>query len=307
MTWRRVALVIGALVVVAIAGIAWLVRDPLPRFQSRRSSLAAATPGAASREGDFILTPVRLVATSGLAVDMVVRRATSDSGRRLPVAIILGGPYRGHEAARMVGDTRGVVVAAMSYPFTGNPRPDAATFLREIPKIRAAFLDTPPAIMLAVDYLLREPDVDSTRVEAIGVSLGAPFVTVAGAIDPRITRVWAVHGSGGSYRPLEANMRRTIKFAPLRMLAAGIANVIIAGPRLDPVGWVGQISPRSFMMVNAIDEERLPKSSVEALYEAARDPKEQIWMSGAHVHGDSATIARISEIVTPRIRRDEVR
>jgi dienelactone hydrolase len=190
----------------------------------------------------------------------------------------------------------------MSYPFTGNPRPDAATFLREIPKIRTAFLDTPPAILLALDYLLRAPGVDSLRVEAIGVSLGAPFVCIAGAIDPRITRVWAVHGSGGSYQPLEANMRRTIRFTPLRMLAAAIANVIIAGPRLDPTRWVGRIAPRSFIMINALDDERLPRSTVDALYQAAGEPKEQLWMTGVHVHGDSATISRIAEIVVPRIR-----
>jgi dienelactone hydrolase len=243
-----------------------------------------------------------LLATSGLAVELVVRRAVADSGQHLPLAIILGGPLTGHEAARIVGDTRGIVVAAISYPFTGNPRPDAPTFLREIPKIRAAFLDTPPAIMLALDYLLRLPGVDTSRVEAIGVSLGAPFVCIAGALDSRITRVWAIHGSGGSYQPLEANMRRTIRFTPVRMVAAAIANVIISGPRLDPVRWVGRIAPRSFVMVNATDDERLPRSAVDALYRAAHEPKEQVWMTGAHVHGDSATINRLVGIVTPRIR-----
>ena len=251
------------------------------------------------------MTPVRLVATSGLAVDLVVRRAVADSGRSLPLAIILGGPYTGREAARLVGDTRGIVVAAMSYPFGGNPRPDAKTFLLEVPKTRAAFLDTPPAIMLALDHLLSQHGVDVSRVEAIGVSLGAPFVCIAGAIDTRINRVWAVHGSGGSYEPLEASMRRTIRFSPLRMVAAAIANVIISGPRLDPVKWVPRIAPRRFVMVNALGEERLPRSSVVALYRAARHPKEQVWMSGAHVHGDSATINALVAIVAPRIRAAE--
>lgn len=293
----------GALIgLCAVGGAARLLRDPLPHFLERHSGIASVTHGSAVVERGYLLTPVRLRATSGLAVDLVVRRAVADSDSVLPLAIILGGPNTGRETARLLGDTRGVVVAAISYPFTGNPRPDAATFLREIPKIRGAFLDTPPAIMLALDYLLRTPGVDTSRVEAIGVSLGAPFVCIAGAIDARITRVWAVHGSGGSYRPLEANMRRTIGFAPLRMIAAGIANVIISGPRLDPVRWVGRVAPRSFVMINAMNDERLPRDAVDALYEAAREPKERIWMSGAHVHGDSATIERITEIVTPKIR-----
>jgi dienelactone hydrolase len=299
---RRATLVAGATLVVCAAGTAYLLRDPLPHFRERRAAIAGVAHGSNTIDRGFLLSPVRLTATSGLVVNIVVRRALADSGRVLPLAIILGGPYTGREAGRLVGETRGIVVAAISYPFAGNPRPDAATFLREIPQIRAAFLDTPPAIILALDYLLRLPGVDPSQVEAIGVSLGAPFVCIAGALDSRITRVWAVHGSGGSYQPLKANMRRTIRFTPLRVVAAAAANVIIAGPRLDPVRWVGRIAPRPFVMVNATDDERLPRAAVDALYAAARQPKERVWMTGPHVHGDRATISRLVTIVTPRIR-----
>jgi len=209
--------------------------------------------------------------------------------------------YGAQRAMGFLGDTPGVMVATISYPFTGDPRPDAVTFLREIPKIRAAFLDTPPAVMLALDYLTKRIDVDTTHVEAVGVSLGAPFMCIAGALDRRFSRVWALHGSGGSYVPLEANMKRTIRFAPLRAVAAGLANVIIDGPKLDPVRWVPRIAPRPFVMVNARDDERLPRSAVDALYASARQPKELIWMAGQHVHGDKETIRRLVEIVIARI------
>jgi dienelactone hydrolase len=235
-------------------------------------------------------------------VNILVRRAIADTGKRnLPLAIILGGHYTGREAARLLGETPGAVVAAMSYPYEGSPRPDALTFLRDIPRIRGAFLDTPPAIMVALDYLLTRPEVDRQRIDAIGVSLGAPFVCIAGALDPRITRVWALHGSGGSYAPLERQMRREIPFGPLRVIAAGLANLIIDGPRLDPVRWVPRISPRPFVMVNASDDERLPRRAVESLYASAREPKELIWMSGVHVHADKETIARLLSIVMSRM------
>lgn len=300
--WRAFGGIAIVSVIVIGVGSLLLLRDPLPRFRERRSTLASVVEGETTIEHGFALTPARVTATSGLALDLVVRRPVADSGNKLPLAVILGGHYRGREAARMLGDTRGVIAAALSYPFTGDPRPDAATFVREIPKIRAAFLDTPPAIMLALDYLRRLPDVDTTRVEAIGVSLGAPFICIAGALDPRFTRVWLLHGSGGSYVPLEANMRRNVPFAPLRVLAAGLSNLIVDGPRLDPVRWVGKISPRPFMMVNALDDERLPRSAVDELYASAKEPKEMIWMSGIHVHADSATIHRLVQIVMGRMR-----
>lgn len=300
---RAKALTLGFIAVLALvaAAIAYLLRDPLPHFLERRSRLADVTESEPSRRDGYDLMTVRLTAASGLAVDLALRRPVADSGRRLPVAVILGGHYGARRAMEFLGETPGVMVATLSYPFTGDPRPDAVTFLREIPKIRAAFLDTPPAVMLALDYLTSRPDVDTTRIEAVGVSLGAPFMCVAGALDSRFARVWALHGSGGSYVPLEANMKRNIKLGPLRVAAAGLANVIINGPKLDPVRWVPHIAPRPFVMVNARDDERLPRPAVDALYAAASEPKELVWMSGQHVHGDKETIQRLVGIVMSRM------
>ena len=283
------------------AFVLYMLRDPRPRFEERRSSLASVVESEPVIDGASSFQDVTLTATSGLQVPLNVRRQLADSGRTLPGVVILGGHVTGATAARLVGEAPGIAVAAMSYPFTGNPKPGTATFLREIPKIRGAFLDTPPALMLVMDYLYRRDDVDTTRIEAVGVSLGAPFVTIAGALDTRFTRVWALHGSGGSYAPLEASMRRTIGFGPLRAVAATIANVLISGPRLAPEKWAAQIAPRPFVMANATDDERLPRESVEALFAGAAEPKELIWMSGRHIHADAETIQRLVGIVKARV------
>ena len=170
-----------------------------------------------------------------------------------------------------------------------------------MPAIRRALLDTPSAVMLALDYLLMQPDVDPARVEAIGVSLGAPFVVVAGALDRRISRVWVIHGSGESFTPLEHNMRRKIPF-PASVAVAGLANVLIAGPRLAPEHWVGRIAPREFVMINALDDERLPRASVEKLYASAREPKSITWMPGRHVRARPEIVRELVDMVLARVR-----
>ena len=305
--FKKAILITAAVVVVGLcAFVLYMLRDPRPRFETRRSSLASVVESAPVIDGPSSFQDVTLTATSGLQVRLNVRRQVADSGRILPGVVILGGHVTGATAAKLVGEAPGIAVAAVSYPFSGNPKPGTATFLREIPKIRGAFLDTPPALMLVMDYLYRRSDVDTTRIEAVGVSLGAPFVTIAGALDARFTRVWALHGSGGSYAPLEASMRRTIGFGPLRALAATVANVLISGPRLAPEKWAGQIAPRPFVMVNATDDERLPRESVEALYAGAAEPKELIWMSGRHIHADAETIQRLVQIVMARVVAREV-
>ena len=284
------------------SAVCFLTRDPSEWFRARRAGALVVHEGDAAVEGGSILQPIRLRAASGLEVELTLRRQLADTGRRLPLALILGGHVRGREAAQLVGETPGIAVAAISYPFSGDVRPSRAQFLRQLPLIRRAFHDTPPALMIALDYLLARPDVDPTRVEGIGVSLGAPFMTIAGALDPRFSRVWAIHGSGGAFAPLEASMRSTIPFAPLRAVAAGVASVIIAGPRLAPERWAMRISPRPFIMVNARDDERMPLESVRALYTAAAEPKEMIWMDGGHVHGDAPTIRALVAIVLQRAR-----
>ena len=302
---RRVALLMVTAVLGGTGlGTAWLLRDPLPYFQHRRSSLDRVVEHRATLDDGYELQLVRLVASSGLEVDLMVRRAVADSARRLPLVVLLGGHLTGRSAARLLGDTRGLLVAALSYPFTGHHRPDPVTFIREIPKIRTAFLDTPPALMLALDYLTRRPDVDTTRVEAAGVSLGVPFVCIASALDQRFTRTWAIHGSGGSYVPLEVNMRRTIPFAPVRLPAAVIANVIIAGPRLDPARWVGRIAPRPFVMLNAEGDQQLPRQVIEALYRSAGSPKQLLWLRGSHVRPDTSVVRALAAMVVARIRAD---
>lgn len=290
----------AALLITTLALAAWLLRDPSPRFAERRSTLARVEAGEAIVEDGSRFQSARLVASSGLAVTLTMRREVTDTGR-LPLVVILGGHVTGAEAARLVGRTPGVMVAAVSYPFEGDPRPGKLTFLKQIPTIRRAFLDTPPALSLALDYLLQRPEVDRHRVEALGVSLGAPFITIAGALDARFTRVWAIHGSGGSYAPLEANMKRTIPNAAVRAVAAGVANVIIGGPRLAPENWAPHIAPRPFVMVNASDDERMPRHAVDALYASAKEPKELIWMSGGHIHADQPTIQRLVSIVMDRV------
>jgi hypothetical protein len=302
----RIVLLLALAASISIATFAlFLLRDPLPRMLERRSSLAAVHEGASTVENGYVVTPVRLRAESGLAVELLLRRPVAGS-ERYPVAVILGGHHTGQRSVKLVGETPGIMIAGLSYPFFGSPQPDALTLLTDIPDIRAAFFDTPPAIMLAVDYLLSRPDVDSTQIEAVGVSLGAPFVTIAGALDQRLSRVWALHGSGGSYGPLEASMRRTIPFAPLRVIAASAATVIIAGPQLDPVMWAARIAPRPFVMVNATADERMPAKDVRALYESARHPKELIEMPGGHIHADSATVSKLVAIVVDRMQRSRL-
>src|SRR5688572_13005173 len=296
--FRLTTLVIAVVIAAGIAGGLWLSRDPQPHMLSRRSSLAVVTEGPVVREGNHELRDVKLRALSGLEVELTIKRRmrdTNDHGRR-PLAIVLGGHRTARSAVQFIPDAGEMIVAALSYPYAGEPRPDALKFVRDIPNIRKAFLDTPPAIMLALDYLLAQPDVDPSWVEAVGVSLGGPFVTIAAALDERVSRVWVVHGSAGSYGPLEVSMRREIPVPGLRHAAAALSALII-NPRMAPEKWVHRVAPRPFMMVNARDDERMPRKLVERLFESAGEPKSIVWLPGGHVRSSAAVLRPLVDTV----------
>lgn len=301
---RLTAITLAALLAAGIAGSLWLTRDPEPRMLARRSGLAGVTEGPALRDGNHELRDVRLRAASGLEVELTIKRPLSgdEPQMRRPLAVVLGGHRRGRSAVQFIPDAGGMIVAALSYPYAGEPRPDALEFVKDIPNIRRAFLDTPPAIMLALDYLLMQPDVDPKWIEAVGVSLGGPFVTIAAALDKRISRVWVVHGSAGSYGPLEVSMRREIPVPGLRHAAAALSALII-NPSMAPERWAHRVAPRPFVMVNARGDQRMPRKLVDRLFDGAREPKTMVWLPGGHVRSNAAVLKPLVDTVVAMMAR----
>ena len=84
---------------------------------------------------------------------------------------------------------------------------------------------------------------------SMGTLIGAPFC----AAEPRL-RAAALAIGGGGFGPAD----------------------------LDPASFVGSIAPRPILFVNALRDERFPRSSSEALFDAAGEPKELQWFDCTH-------------------------
>ena len=51
---------------------------------------------------------------------------------------------------------------------------------------------------------------------------------------------------------------------------------------IDPCRFVGAVSPRPILFVNATRDETVPRAATEALYQAAQEPKKIEWFDGSH-------------------------
>jgi len=266
-------------------------------------------PGALTRREVVVSTraggireTIQLESSTGLEVDMRVLRPATATG--LPVVVIVGGHRTGKDAVDLLGEPRGAAFAAIDYPYHGS---HSLRGFREIvaavPAIQRAFLDTPPALSLALDWLLEQPWVDRDRVELVGVSLGVPFAAVAGALDERFTRVWLIHGGGDNLSWVMHAGRKQIENETLRRLAARGALLIAYGNSFNTGQWIREIAPRPLVIIAARKDDRVPPAAQVPLIEAASgDSVELIWTDGQHIgHGRQYELQQLLETVLSRI------
>lgn len=104
-----------------------------------------------------------------------------------------------------------------------------------------------------VDALAALPEIDGERIAYGGFSLGAMLGAVFCAVDPRPCAA-ALALAGGGFGP----------------------------DAIDPCRFVGAVSPRPILFVNATRDETVPRAATEALYQAAQEPKKIEWFDGSH-------------------------
>ena len=267
--------------------------------------MAANVSAAIPQTEGFIGQGVELTSDKGLVVNLrVLRPAAGDA--RLPLVILLGGHRTGRDAVDVLGNPGRLAVAALDYPYHGPEKiRGVRQVLKAVPEIQRGLLDTPYAVSLALDWLIKQAWVDPNRIELMGVSLGVPFVAVAGANDQRFRRVWLVHGAFNNRDWLANRLESRIENPTLRSAAAGLLHGLAHGPSFETGQWVPKISPRPVVIIGASEDEQMPRESVEKLYQAARAPKELQWSEGGHVRPHRIDIVRqLLAMVRTRILAD---
>ena len=297
-------LILLSLPVLALgAGIARMWPDPEPGFADRRGRMESVERGT-TRRGKLVREDLSVRSTSGLEVEVAVLRP--DAPGPHPLLVLLVGHKTGKEAVELFDDTGDTAVAAIRYPYDGKHRFGLLDGIAAIPSMQTALLDTSPAVMLALDALVEEPYVDAERIELVGVSLGALLGPRIAALDPRFRRVWLVHGAGDLVGLLSHLMKERIGAEGPRRVVAHALAFLAGAQHFAPEEWVGRISPRDLVFVNALEDERMPRNSVDALHAGAAEPHEIIWQSGGHVRvRREETVRALVELVLDRMAEDE--
>ncbi len=136
---------------------------------------------------------------------------------------------------------------------------------------RDAAVQTALDCMRALDYVASRGDLDEGRIGFVGFSQGTIVGTPFCARDERVRAVTLVVGGGHFLR----------MYPPARNPAAR-ARAERISETIDPVQHVGLLSPRPLLMVNATQDEMVPRQCAEDLFAAAGEPKRILWYEATH-------------------------
>ncbi|MFH1922696.1 MAG: prolyl oligopeptidase family serine peptidase [Planctomycetota bacterium] len=150
-----------------------------------------------------------------------------------------------------------------------------------------------------VDLLASRPEVDPERIGITGISLGGIVAASASGIEPRFHRAMLIL-AGGDLKQLIHHAQETGELSQLikRLPPDRRAEVERALDEVDPLRHADRLRDRAregkVLMLNAAEDELIPRSCTEQLASALGLTDRVIWLEG---HGHYTAMAELPQIL----------
>ena len=208
------------------------------------------------------------------------------NGRRPAVIVlhILGGDF---ELSRLFANClaqHGVHALFVKMPYYG-PRRDSASAQRMVsPNPHETVAGMTQAVLdirRGVSWLASRPEIDGERIGVFGISLGGITSALVTAVEPRIQRACYVLAGGdiagaGWDSPHAQPVRE-------RWLAQGRTReeFVAILQAIDPVTYAQSAHGKRMLMLNATDDEIIPRACTLSLWKSLGEPEIR-WLKGGH-------------------------
>ncbi|HEY3226909.1 MAG TPA: dienelactone hydrolase family protein [Planctomycetota bacterium] len=199
----------------------------------------------------------------------------------------LKGTFKPMEAAGLWFASKGFVAVLVYMPHYGRRRaadPKKRSFMisddldSTLANFRQAVLD----IRRTGDWLRSQKGIDPTRVGLFGVSLGAVVGALVAGVEPRFTRTVLVAG-GGDLAAMVLHESRETREMRQRLLDGGWTaeklNPILEP--IEPLTFAGRVDPGSVLLINAENDDVIPKECTDRLRDAMGGPR-ITWIKANH-------------------------
>lgn len=246
--------------------------------ETRITGPIAASLTLEAPRGRYDLYRVRLDAAGDIVTGRLLR--PRDGTNTMPAILLNNGRELNSDAVRYLPAEFGdVVVLSLDFPEAIPYELSMRKFLLRSTQIRDGLRRIPRFFSIGGAYLAQRADVDSSRVGMVMTSFAVPFGVIAAAGDERFQNVGLIYGAGDLARVFEANLELRPRF--LRPLMGWLVMQVYG--EFEPTQFVARIAPRPVVMVNGRDDPQMPREAVQALYNAAREPKTLIWLETGHL------------------------
>jgi dienelactone hydrolase len=244
--------------------------------------LNAASKGEVIERPDYVRTELTLDGLPGQSVPIVLAMPRNTAGPA-PCVIFLHGIGQDKDFIdEIVGPfvQAGFGMVSFDQYTRGERRLQGAGPLDRLLALRRRGAMTVVETRRLVDYLVTRPDIASDRIYLVGASYGAVTGATAVAFEPRIRAAVLVYGGGNLPKLLGNDEIRKTLGAWTGAAARLLAFLLAAG---EPTRHVKGISPRPVLFQNGTRDSLIPTASAQALFDAAREPKEIIWYDSDHI------------------------
>jgi len=209
-------------------------------------------------------------------------------GQKLPCVILMHGLGGDKSMLKMLWPmltNAGYALFAIDAQYHGERKPkDALPFFGVYPYYsRDALIQTVIDLRRAVDYLETRAEIDPKRIGYIGASMGGILGAMFAGVDERVQAPVLLVAGGNWKIMMDKSILSIFRENRENRPAKEIERALKAMEIVDPIHWVGRISPRPVLMINGDADDVVPVEANKALHEAAREPKKVIWYKGGHV------------------------
>ena len=207
---------------------------------------------------------------------------------KVPAAVVLdimdGSAVLPRMMARAAAQN-GLATLYLPMPYYNARRPERDAHeaaLREDPRRAADGLrQTVMDVRRARAILSSRPEVDAARIGITGISMGGIMAALAAGVDGEFARVVPIL-AGGDVATIIFHAHETRKIrAAMRAKGMDRDAAADALQRVDPLTFAARVHPDRCLMINAADDEVIPKATTEQLRAAAGRPP-IIWLPAGH-------------------------
>lgn len=286
MITRRARLPVLSAAIVLLG--AWAaVAQPAPEWETLRAAYACDVEAPLDARVDAVQDDGRLIrerlSFAGVGEERVPALLIRPSGAERPPCVLflhgLGGDKSQAELVATLLAPQGLAVLGIDAALHGERAVEGEGIGGQLARDPQALVRTVIDNRRAIDYIVGRADLRGERPVLVGVSMGAILGSIVAAVDGRVGAAALLVGGGGWETILSASEHPAAQRLREARLGEGQPLGLV-----DPVNFVGHISPRPVLMVNGRDDRIIPPEAAQALHEAAAEPKTIVWYDGGHVN-----------------------